>query len=58
MVNGYFPELQIVIPSINKVPLFRYDSRHDDEETGFKEYYSLKYLRRQRKLNRRKNMKH
>lgn len=54
MVNVYDSESGILIPNVNLVPIYRYDSRNDDEETGFQVYYSKKYLRRQRKLNYKK----
>jgi len=54
MVNVYDSEFGILIASGNLVPIYRYDSRNDDDETGFQVFYSKKYLRRQKKLNYKK----
>jgi len=46
---------KFIIANPRHVPLYRYDSKHDNTEDGWIEYHSRKYLRRQRKLIRRKN---
>jgi len=47
-------EERYIIPNERHVPLYRYDSRNDDQNTGFVVYHSRKYLRRQRKLHLKK----
>ncbi len=51
MSNLKEEESSFIIANPRHVPLYRYDRRHDNDETGFVVFYSKKYLRRQKKIN-------
>ena len=44
---------KFIIANPRNVPLYRYDKTNDDADSGWIVYHSKKYLRRQKKLEKR-----